>query len=112
MVWSCCPLDHAIGATGLYIRVEDMIKLGAFYLGRGEYRGIRIVSSERVAKVPEREYEFKPNGIKDSYNKGVLNGQELLVVPCENRVIGWMGYDTRADRPDITRYAAEYDFGD
>ena len=27
--WSCCPKGHAIGATGLYIRVEDMTKLGA-----------------------------------------------------------------------------------
>lgn len=108
--WSCCPQGHAIGATGLYIRVEDMVKLGAVYLGGGEYRGKRIVSSEWCAKVLEREYEFKPNGIKDSYNKGGLNGQELLVIPCENRVIGWQGYDTRADRPDLTRFAAEYEF--
>ena len=106
--WSCCPKGHAIGATGLYIRVEDMVKLGAVYLNNGEYRGKRIVSSEWVEKVLEREYEFKPNGIKDSYNKGGLYGQELLVIPSENRVVGWQGYNNQPDGPDLTRFAAEY----
>lgn len=106
--WSCCPRGHAIGATGLYIRVEDMVKLGAVYLNKGEYRGKRIVSSEWVEKVLEKGYEFKPNGIKDSYNKGGLYGQELLVIPCENRVVGWQGHTKGSDGPDLTRYAAEY----
>lgn len=106
--WSCCPQGHAIGATGLYIRVEDMTKLGAVYLNGGIYREKRIVSEEWVKKVLEREYEFAPNGIKDSYNKGGMNGQNLLVIPCENRVVGWQGYDIRPDAPDITKYAAEH----
>ena len=49
-----------------------------------------------------------PNGIKDSYNKGGMNGQNLLVIPCENRVVAWQGYDVRPDGPDLTRFAAEY----
>lgn len=108
--WSCCPKGHAIGATGLYIRCEDMIKLGAVYLNGGEYMGQRIVSSEWVEKVLERTYEFAPNGIKDSYNKGGLYGQELLVIPCENKVVGWQGCDRRKVTPDFTKYAAEYEF--
>ena len=106
--WSSCPKGHSIGATGLYIRCEDMVKLGAVYLNNGEYRGRRIVSENWVKTVLERQYEFAPNGIKDSYNKGGMNGQELLVIPCENRVVGWQGYDTRKTPPDLTRYAAEY----
>lgn len=106
--WSCCPQGHAIGATGLYIRVEDMIKLGAVYLNGGEYRGRRIVSEEWVKTVLERQYEFAPNGIKDSYNKGGLNGQNLLVIPSENRVVAWQGYDIHPGGPDLTRFAAEY----
>ncbi len=108
--WSCCPKGHAIGATGLYIRVEDMIKLGAVYLNGGEYRGKRIISSNWVETVLEREYEFKYNGIKDSYNKGGLYGQELLVIPCENRVIAWQGCDRRPQTPDFIKYAAEYEY--
>lgn len=108
--WSCCPKGHAIGATGLYIRCEDMIKLGAVYLNGGEYMGQRIVSAEWVQKVLERTYEFKYNGIKDSYNKGGLWGQELLVIPCENKVVAWQSCDRRKVTPDFTKYAAEYDF--
>jgi CubicO group peptidase (beta-lactamase class C family) len=108
--WSCCPKGHAIGATGLYIRCEDMIKLGAVYLNGGEYRGNKIISENWINKVLEREYEFKPNGIKDSYNKGGLYGQELLVIPCENKVVGWQANDRRPETPDFTKYAAEYDF--
>lgn len=108
--WSCCPKGHAIGATGLYIRTEDMIKLGGVYLNNGEYLGKRIISEEWVKKVLERTYEFNYNGIKDSYNKGGMNGQELLVIPCENRVVAWQGYDTRKNPPDLTKYAAEYNF--
>lgn len=106
--WSSCPQGHAIGATGLYIRNEDMIKLGAVYLNGGKYAGKRIVSEEWVKTVLKRQYEFAPNGIKDSYNKGGLNGQNLLVIPCENRVVSWQGYETRTNSPDLTKYAAEY----
>lgn len=108
--WSCCPKGHAIGATGLYIRCEDIIKLGAVYLNGGEYMGQRIVSEKWVQKVLERTYEFMPNGIKDSYNKGGLYGQELLVIPCDNKVIAWQGCDRRKVTPDFTKYAAEYEF--
>lgn len=106
--WSCCPKGYPIGATGLYIRTEDMIKLGAVYLNNGEYRGAKIVSENWVKTVLEKGYEFKPNGIKDSYNKGGLYGQEILVIPCENRVVAWQGHDKRKSPPDLTKYAAEY----
>ena len=106
--WSCCPKGHAVGATGLYIRCEDMVKLGAVYLNGGEYLGKRIVSEEWVKKVLERQYEFAPNGIRDSYNKGGMNGQNLLVIPSENRAVAWQGYDIHPGGPDLTRFAAEY----
>lgn len=106
--WSCCPEGHAIGATALYIRVEDMIKIGGVYLNRGMYHGKRIVSEEWVRTVLERRYEFAPNGIRDSYNKGGMNGQNLLVIPSENRVVAWQGYDIHSGGPDLTKFAAEY----
>lgn len=106
--WSCCPQGHAIGATALYIRTDDMIKIGGVYLNKGMYQGKRIVSEEWVNKVLERRYEFSPNGIRDSYNKGGMNGQNLLVIPSENRVVGWQGYDIHPGGPDLTKFAAEY----
>lgn len=106
--WSCCPKGHAVGATGLYIRVEDMVKLGAVYLNGGIYRGKRIVSEKWVRTVLSREYEFSPNGIKDSYNKGGMNGQNLLVIPSCNRVVAWQGYDIHPGGPDLTEFSAMY----
>ena len=107
--WSCCPQGHAVGGTGLYIRSDDMVKLGGVYLNKGTYLGQKIVSEEWVNKVLERQYEFAPNGIKDSYNKGGMNGQNLLVIPSENRVVGWQGYNCGSDGPDLTKFAAEYE---
>lgn len=107
--WSCCPRGHAIGGTALYIRTEDMIKLGGVYLNKGIYHQKRIISEKWVERVLERQYEFAPNGIKDSYNKGGMNGQNLLVIPSQNRVVAWQGYDIHPGGPDLTRFAAEYE---
>ena len=98
-----------MGATGLYIRCEDMVKLGAVYLNGGEYLGKRIVSPEWVARVLDRQYEFAPNGIKDAYSKGGMNGQNLLVIPSENRVVGWQSYDIHPGGPNLTEFASNWE---
>lgn len=107
--WSCCPKGHAVGATALYIRSDDMIKIGGVYLNKGIYHGKRIVSEKWVKKVLERRYELAPNGKRDSYGKGGMNGQHLLVIPSQNKVVGWQGYDTLPGGPDLIKFAAEYD---
>ncbi len=107
--WSCCPQGHAVGGTGLYIRSDDMVKLGGVYLNGGIYHGKRIVSEKWVERVLERQYEFSPIGIKDAYSKGGMNGQNLLVIPSENRVVGWQGHNRHSGGPDLTRFAAEYE---
>lgn len=108
VAWSCCPKGHALGATGLYVRSDDMVKIGAVYLNKGEYLGKRIVSEEWVNKVLERHYELAPNGRGDAYSKGGMNGQNLLVIPSENRVVGWQSYDIHPGGPDLTGFATEY----
>ena len=108
--WSCCPQGHAMGATGLYIRVGDMVKLGGVYLGGGEYQGKRIVSEGWVKRVLERQYELAPNGIRDAYSKGGMNGQNLMVIPSLGRVLGWQSYDIHPGGPDIGKFISEYSF--
>ena len=51
-------MGYPIGATGLYITTEDMLKLGILYLNNGVYLGKRYVSEEWVRLVISREYEF------------------------------------------------------
>ena len=89
--WSVCPYGHAIGATGLYIRSEDMAKLGWVYLNGGMYEGQRIVSEEWVNIVLERGYELKGRPMRDmeGYCKGGMYGQMLYISKKENLVLAW-----------------------
>ena len=89
--WSHCPKGHAMGATGLYIRVEDMIKHGMIYLNGGMYEDKRILSEEWVKTVIDNGYELKSCGGGKASGKGGMRGQKMMVVPGENRVVAWLG---------------------
>lgn len=91
MAWSRCPMGHPMGATGLYIRTKDMVKLGQVYLSGGMYGDTRIVSEEWVNLTLQNGYEL--NKMKaNTYGKGGMNGQQLWVFPEKNRVVAWHGY--------------------
>ncbi len=106
VAWSTCPKGHAMGATGLYIRSDDMVKLGAVYLQNGMWNGRRIISENWVKTVLERGYELalRENG---AYSKGGMRGQQLLVVPFKNKVVGWIGH-RRDDGADLDKFVFEY----
>ena len=75
--WSKCPYGYSIGATGLYIRTEDMIKLGILYLNKGMWKNERIISQEWIDMVLLNQYEF--THIKNGwYAKGGMRGQLLM----------------------------------
>ena len=105
--WSHCPQGHAMGATGLYIRVEDMLKLGRLYLDGGLWQGQRLLSQQWVDTVRSRGYELKPTGTGLSFGKGGMRGQMLLIIPETNRVAAWQGCIDRFSW-NPTRFAAEY----
>ena len=106
--WSHCPKGHVIGATGLYIRVGDMAKLGAIYLNGGTYKGKRYISEEWVNTTLSNGYELRPIGIGSSYCKGGMYGQQLMVIPEEQRVVSWQSFHPGHSKADLTRKAAEY----
>lgn len=95
MAWSKCPLGYPMGATGLYLRTQDMAKLGALYLRRGVYEEKRILSEAWTGLVLERGYELCPVGGKNAYGKGGMCGQMLIVFPEEDRVLAWHSFDSR-----------------
>lgn len=105
--WSHCPMDHAIGATGLFLRVEDMIKLGAVYLNGGNWQGKRLLSEEWIKTVIDNEYEFSQLGFGGAYGKGGMLGQMLMVVPEENRVVAWQAA-TGLGQEEILSFVAGY----
>ncbi|MBR5752408.1 MAG: beta-lactamase family protein [Clostridia bacterium] len=87
LAWSHCPRGHAMGATGLYVHSADMVKLGMLYLDGGVYRGERFLSREWTDMAVSRCYALAPCGPNGAYGKGGMYGQELLVLPGQNRVV-------------------------
>lgn len=97
VAWSTCPMGYAIGATGLYIRSEDMGKLGQVYVSGGNYRGKRIVSSAWITMCRERGYELHHSG-GGWYGKGGMRGQMLTMHFAKRISIAWHGYEADCHR--------------
>ncbi len=106
--WSRCPQGHAMGGTGLYLRVEDMLKLGMLYRDGGVYGGRRILSQQWVDTVLTRGYELnRVSAESTAYGKGGMRGQMLLVIPEEDRVAAWQGCVDNC-KTDYVGFAAAY----
>ena len=92
MAWSACPKGHPMGATGLYIRAEDMVKLGQIYLSGGLYRGKRILSEEWTRMAMEKEFALDWDGEHRVCFKGGMFGQKLMIVPGQRRAAALQAY--------------------
>lgn len=90
VAWSSCPMNYSMGATGLYIRTEDMAKLGALYLNKGIYNGNRILSEKWIDMVTEKGY--LPYYSQHGYGHGGMKGQMLAVFPKEKITVAWHGF--------------------
>ena len=90
--WSRCPRDYPLGATGLYMSAEDMLRLAVLYLNEGVHEGRRILSREWVRRVIAREYEFStltPGGL---IGKGGMYGQMCAFSREQHFAIAWHGH--------------------
>lgn len=92
LAWSKCPKGYSMGATGLYIRTEDMVKLGILYLNDGVWQGERIISKEWVDLVIAKRYEFSPLR-NDWYGKGGMRGQLLIFNKKLGKTIACHSYE-------------------
>ena len=95
--FASCPMGYPMGATGLYIRSEDVAKLGRIYLNKGTYNGTRIISEEWVNMVIENGYELGKSGT--GYAKGGMRGQYLYINYKHDIAVAWHSYD-----PDDTTW--------
>lgn len=92
--WSLCPYHYPIGATGLYISSEDMLKLAVLYLQNGLWEGRRILSEAWVQKVIANEYEFHtmtPGGL---IGKCGMYGQGLVFHREKELAAAWHGHSS------------------
>ncbi|MBQ2947418.1 MAG: serine hydrolase [Clostridia bacterium] len=87
LAWSRCPMGHVMGATGLYVRAQDAVKIGQLYMHGGTYRGKRYLSKAWVDAVLEQEYEF--HAYCGGYAKGGMLGQMLAFFPAQERAVAW-----------------------
>lgn len=85
--FSHCPMGHAMGATGMYTRSEDIAKLGQLYLNNGVYKGKRLLSEDWTNTAVEREFAFDWDEEHKVYCKGGMCGQKLIVAPSQKRVV-------------------------
>ena len=93
--WSKCPRGFCMGATGLYIRTADMVKMGYVYASGGQYDGKTVVSADWVRLAIERGYCMKQHGDTGIYSKGGMFGQMLAFSPEQHFACAWQGYETR-----------------
>ncbi len=91
IAWSRCPQNYPMGATGLYVRTDDMAKLGRIVLDGGVWKGERIISEEWIKIFLEREYELRKFG--RGFSKGGMRGQRLYVNFDENFAVAWHSFD-------------------
>ncbi len=92
MAWSHCPKGYPIGATGMYISSEDMVKMGMVYLNNGIYRGQRVLSEEWCKMAVEKQFTFEWDSEHKIYFKGGMHGQKLFVSPEQNRVVAMQSF--------------------
>ena len=107
VAWSRCPKDYPLGATGLYMSAEDVLRLAVLFLHGGEYEGQRIVSSEWVRRAIAREYEFSVLGPGGLIGKGGMYGQMCAFSREQHFAIAWHGHMDDACGERLVSYLDE-----
>lgn len=92
--FSCCPGNHIIGATGLYIRARDMVKLGWLYAGGGEYEGKQLISDRWIAEEEKGNLAFTACGKGGARGKGGMCGQMLMFSREKRFAAAWHSFTT------------------
>ncbi len=55
--WECCPQSITKGGWGLFMRIEDMAKMGQLYLQKGRWNGEQIVPEQWVTESISHQIE-------------------------------------------------------
>lgn len=91
--FSRCPHHHPLGATGLYIRARDMVKLGYLYALRGKWAGRQLISEKWIEQEETRHFSFHPAAAPGVFCKGGMRGQMLLYSPGKQYAAAWHCFD-------------------
>lgn len=105
--WATCPEGHAMGATGLFLSVEDMAKLGVMLLDGGRWNDKQIVPSDWIDRSAASitspggnspfgyGYGFWNAKVPGIFWASGMRGQIIYVSRLSGRVIAWQSSDER-----------------
>jgi len=100
--WECDPTGTAFGGSGMYLPIEEMIKLGILYLHDGVWNGERLLSHEWVTMAGSKQID---TGNPEPWHSGYgfqfwmipqqpgafrcdgLYGQYSLILPKDQAVV-------------------------
>ena len=111
--WTRCPKNHTIGATGAYMRGEDMVRLGWLYVNQGKLDGTSLVSKAWVDMMEQESFDLYPVKGTSFRCKGGMNGQMLLYSREKRFAAAWTAYEDDRNIRRLTEYVvsrAEYGF--
>jgi len=112
-VWNECPNGINVGGWGLYVKTEDMAKLGLLYLQKGNWNGIQLLPESWIDAASRSHIKSLPAGARaeniktrpedsdwlqgygfqlwrsrhNSYRADGAGGQYILILPEKNAVI-------------------------
>ena len=111
--WTRCPKNHTIGATGAYMRAEDMVRLGWLYVNQGKLDGTSLVSKAWVDMMEQESFDLYPVKGSSFRCKGGMNGQMLLYSREKRFAAAWTAYEDDRNIRRLTESVvsrAEYGF--
>ena len=105
--WTRCPRNHTIGATGAYMRAEEIAKLGWLYVNAGTYDAKQLVSSDWVDQMEKEKFDLYPVKGTSFFHKGGIHGQMVLYSREKRLSVAWTGYLDDRDSRQLTEYVAQ-----
>lgn len=69
-VWECDPQGRAFGASGLQMRLTDMLKLGQLYLNGGKWQGERLLDAAWTREAGKKQIDTPAGASPDPWRCG------------------------------------------
>lgn len=111
--WEESPQGYNTGGWGLYIKTEDMAKLGLLFLQKGKWNGVQLLPESWIEEATASHIPSLPAGVKredlkmkskdsdwlqgygyqmwrcrhNAYRADGANGQFIIVIPEKNTVV-------------------------
>lgn len=107
-----CPAGHFYGATGMYLTINELSRLGQLYLQNGYYNNKQIIPEKWVKESTSIQQMNKEGGYgyyfwkyKDGYRITGKWGQSCYIFPRQQIVITYMA--DLEEGPDVARICME-----